>query len=69
MPSPKKITVADIMNSDIPDSPVLRQDPPDSQKKTKWTERARNSSQRGSMSLASKPSEKSILVLNEKHLS
>jgi hypothetical protein len=24
MPSPKKITVADIMNNDIPDSPVLR---------------------------------------------
>ena len=43
MPSPKKISVADILNDDIPDSPILIKEVPNSQKKTKWTEMARQS--------------------------
>jgi len=69
MPSPKKISVADIMNADIPDSPTHFKDPPNSRKKTKWTEMARADSTRNSMSLASKPSEKSIACLNGKRYS
>ena len=43
MPSPKKISVADILNDNIPDSPILIKEVPNSQKKTKWTEMARQS--------------------------